>query len=70
MSKLETAEQFEKGLSLSTQCAKRKWQHSTDMTIASIVAKSNNKDKTITMLTKIVNETETEQEALEKIKAL
>ena len=68
MNKLITEEQFEKALNISTKCARKKWQHSTDMIIAKVIGLSENKEETITQIEKIVDETEVEEKALSQIK--
>ena len=49
-----TEEQFVRALRISTTCATKGWNHSTDMKIASIIASSRDKEDTISRIESIV----------------
>ena len=67
MSKSITEEQFVRALRISVACAKKKWQHSTDMAIAKIIGSSENKEEMIMKIEQIVYETKEEEKALKKM---
>ena len=63
-----TGDQFERALNLSIQRARKKWQHSTDMIIAHVIAGSQEKDETMEILEAFMKEAQTEEEFLRLIK--
>ena len=64
-----TDEQFVRALQLSTISTKKGWQFSTEIRIASIIAKAPNKEEVISKIEKLIN-TDNEQDFLDKINNL
>ena len=64
-----TDEQFVRALQLSTISTKKGWQFSTEIRIASIIAKASNKEEVISKIEKLIN-TNNEQDFLDKINSL
>ena len=62
--------QFKNVLELSIECARRHWNHSTDLKIADIIASSKNKDNVIEMIARAISESSTEQEFVVQLTGL
>lgn len=65
-----TDEQFCRVLKVSTNIAKKKWQHSTDLKTGEIVGNATDKELTITKIETLLKEDLTEEEYLEQLKTI
>lgn len=64
-----TDEQFVRALNLSTICTNKNWKFTTEMQIASAIAKAKNKELIISQIEKIIT-TNSEQDFLNKLNSL
>ena len=59
-----TEDQFFRALDIAILSARRKWQYSTDMRMAHVIADSEEKDETLEILEAFMKEAQTEEEFL------
>lgn len=67
MKKSITEKQFGRSLEILTKSCRKKWQNSTDGVIAKVIGKSQDKEKTITVIEQLMEQTNNEQDFLDKL---
>ncbi|MEG1751560.1 MAG: hypothetical protein RR247_00590 [Clostridia bacterium] len=54
-------------MEILTKSCRKKWQNSTDGVIAKVIGKSQDKEKTITVIEQLMEQTNNEQDFLDKL---